>query len=475
MEEVPPAVNRALEKLRKSTQGFLQLRKLGGRYYVQRATSVWDKVAKRPRKVTEHFGSISLEGQFTPKRSRSSVPATQREVFEYGNGALARQLVEDVKASLALRTPYADELLAMAIIRAIDPRPLRLHPSRWERLHLSRTWNVNLDPTHLAEVLRATGAGKAWWHEFFDTLRTEDEYLFYDLTSVFSWSENIQRAEKGYNPDHLYQDQVGVVMAFSARSQLPAGVDVYWGSMKDITTFRDFLKFFDAKDVGFVVDRGIVAKDLLKEFREKGVHYVAPLRKNDALIDLRQTRWQTPFLYRERPIRWTRRQTEHGWLYLFDDPGLRGDQEQALLRRLAQGTLTRTEFQAKKRQAGVVAMLSDLDKPGIEVYELYKGREDIELTFDAMKHHLDADKTWMRSDDAIRGFFFVTFLALRIYWAVLRVLRQKELTNKISVAEVFFELSKIERIVDANGAEVYAKIPRRAERIAALFPELHMV
>jgi hypothetical protein len=48
------------------------------------------------------------------------VPVTDREVFEYANGRLAVHLLEDTRDLLAEDTPYADELVAMAVIRAID-------------------------------------------------------------------------------------------------------------------------------------------------------------------------------------------------------------------------------------------------------------------------------------------------------------------------------------------------------------------
>ncbi|HEC56729.1 MAG TPA: hypothetical protein ENI32_02425 [Candidatus Syntrophoarchaeum butanivorans] len=77
------------------------------------------------------------------------------------------------------------------------------------------------------------------------------------------------------------------------------------------------------------------------------------------------------------------------------------------------------------------------------------------------------------SDEAVRGYFFVTLLALRIYFGVLRRLRERELTNRISVEEVFFELSKVQKIVEPS-REYFARIPRRARRIMELFPELPM-
>jgi hypothetical protein len=61
---------------------------------------------------------------------------------------------------------------------------------------------------------------------------------------------------------------------------------------------------------------------------------------------------------------------------------------------------------------------------------------------------------------------------LRIYFGVLKWLRYTELNQKISVNEVFFELSKVMKIVEKDGREYFAKIPKKSEKILALFSDM---
>lgn len=468
MSEPPDPVEETFERLQEEEDGYLQLRNISGGWYVQHATSVWDKEEKQPRKITTHRGTITEDGEFIPKTPRKSIPETEREVFEYATGQLAFSLIEDVREELAGKTPYADELLAMATIQAIDPKPLRLHADRWERLYLSQQHDVRMGRNHLSTVLEQVGQGKGWWHDFFETLH-DDEFLLYDLSTVFTHSKNIKRAEKGYNPEKKHLPQLGTILAFSTASNLPTAVDVFWGSMRDISTFKEFLDLLAPSDMGFIVDRGLFSQDLIEEFRSTDINYVVPLRNNSTLIDLRWLHWQEPFIYRDRGIRWARRHTDVGTVYLFEDPLLEGEQKQTLLRRQAQGNLTQEEYEDEKEQAGIIPLLSDLDVSGETIYDLYKGRNDIEVAFDAMKNHLDADKTHLQTNEAVRGYFFMTFLALRIYFGVLNRLREENLTDEISVEEVFFQLSKVERIVGPGGKESFAKIPKQAREVAELF------
>ena len=237
---------------------------------------------------------------------------TEREIFEFGNGALAEHFVADVAASLEMYTRHAEELLAMAIIRAIDPQPLRLQSSRWEQLALSREWSAHLSPNHLSTILKETGRSVGWWHEVFESLVEEGNLLLYDPTTVFSRSQQINLAEKGYNPHGEYLNQIGVVLAFSKATDLPAGIEVYWGSLKDISTIDDFLDRFRSRELGFILDRGFWSEPLLEEFQSEGISYIAPLRKNSHLFDTRWVEWRDPFSYRGRAIMWGRRTFEHG-------------------------------------------------------------------------------------------------------------------------------------------------------------------
>ncbi len=153
------------------------------------------------------------------------------------------------------------------------------------------------------------------------------------------------------------------------------------------------------------------------------------------------------------------------------DPKVRGEEEGALLKQVESGKMTMNEFEDNRKEAGIICLITDLNSDGINIFDQYKGREDVELAFDVMKNSLESDKTYLQTPESIRGYFFITLLAMRIYFRVLRRLREKKLTHKISVEEVFFELSKVTTIIEKNGREYFAKIPKRARKILSLFPE----
>ena len=110
--------------------------------------------------------------------------------------------------------------------------------------------------------------------------------------------------------------------------------------------------------------------------------------------------------------------------------------------------------------AGVFGIVSDLDVEPRVVFEQYKEREEIEQAFDFMKNDLEADRTYLGSDDAVRGYFVVVFLAMRLYFKILKRLHERGLAGKVSVREVLL-LSKMRMIVEPAARNIFVRSQRR--------------
>ena len=78
----------------------------------------------------------------------------------------------------------------------------------------------------------------------------------------------------------------------------------------------------------------------------------------------------------------------------------------------------------------------------------------------------------LKGVDPDQGFFFIVFLALRIRFRILKVLRDHNLLGKMSVNDIIFERSKMERIVEKSGAEYFAAVPKKVEKIVDLFKDI---
>jgi hypothetical protein len=470
MVEAPTAVLETFKQRKKTENGYLQLRTRKGHFYVYRDTSRWDKQRKKPVKVTELLGAISPDGAYTPKHPRKAFSTTR--VYDYGNAELLLSLSQDLRDATA-DMPLRDELLALSIIRAITPGPIRLAQAVWDGTYASTKIGVDLSPRNVSEALTSLGYMVEETYNLFAKLSPEGGMLFYDLTSILSYSKYLRLAERGYNPDWEQVGQVKVAMAFSTATWLPVAVDVFYGSLKETKILRYFVERFPGADLGFVMDRGFKSYELLTELRRDGIHYIAALMGNSKLLPSSATMTGVFEYGEKRMIAFSkRRRRPYGYLYLFEDPQLREPEEEHLLSRVGRGELSMEEYRRMRRMAGVFGIVSDLDVEPRLVYEQYKEREEIEQAFDYMKNDLEADRTYLGRDEAVRGYFVVVFLAMRLYFKVLRRLRERSLGGKVSVKEVLYVLSKMRMIVEASGREYLCALPRRTEQVLEVFSDL---
>jgi len=222
--------------------------------------------------------------------------------------------------------------------------------------------------------------------------------------------------------------------------------------------------------MGFIFDRGFSSYKLLLELKAGKVHYIVPLKKNSTLLPEVFVA-QGAFIYRKRSVGFSKQVCSYGFLYLFLDPSIRSEREHVLLSRVAEGELSVGEYELLRRRAGVFGLVSDLDCSAEEVYGRYKDREEVELAFDVLKNELDADRTYLQSEAAVRGYFVVVLLALRLRFKILLRLRECGLVGEVSVREVLFELSKIELSVEESGREVFCAFPKRAKEILDVFSD----
>jgi hypothetical protein len=58
-----------------------------------------------------------------------------------------------------------------------------------------------------------------------------------------------------------------------------------------------------------------------------------------------------------------------------------------------------------------------------------------------MNGHLDSDKSYSRDNEKVNGFLYIVFLALRIRFRILNILKEYNLLGKISVNVIIYGLS----------------------------------
>ena len=300
-------VRLALERERKKRKIGLDVKLINNNYYLYHSTTRWDKNLKKVKKVAQYIGRLTPQGVAEHK-------VQSRTIHEYGNGALLMKIAREFSSDLQEAFPYRwKELLACAIVKTMQPVPLRLVKSRWEKMHLSLEIEASLSPKTLGEVLRDAGKEYAYQKKFFDTLIKKSRTLAFDMSSFFSHSENLHHAEKGYNPDHAYTKQVNFVLFFSTDRHVPVMLKTLHGSIRDVKALKSVIDEVEAKKSVFVLDRGFTSYCVPDLLKQNSFSFILPLRRNFKVINYDQ-KCKKMFVYRKRGIKWTRCKTKGNFL-----------------------------------------------------------------------------------------------------------------------------------------------------------------
>ena len=126
-------------------------------------------------KKTVLLGSIDENGTYREKRSRRIFSSSR--VYEYGNSQLVWNLAQDMYTIME-KHPYRNQIIAMAMVKAIDPVPLRLVASRFQKLYISRSLKPDLDPDDLSRILGYVGNHFPDLYEMFKKLMDPGGLLF---------------------------------------------------------------------------------------------------------------------------------------------------------------------------------------------------------------------------------------------------------------------------------------------------------
>lgn len=455
-----PWVKEIVEQARKK-HGSVEVKKINNNLYLYKATSTRVPGKKWPVKVTgEYIGKITPQGLI-------EVKTRERTVYEYANAKLLSNILDEITPQLQACFPEDwRELAALATVRTIRNTPIKITKDAWEKLYTSTRTDVRLSRSTISEILRCSGADWLAQSRFYHSLIEDSSTFYYDLSSIFSRSVNLRLAEKGYNKEHLHLDQINFALLFSQERRTPVMLKPLPGSTRDVKTLRAVIDEFQLRDCIIILDRGFYSRTNIEAFLTLGASFIQPLRRNSKLIDY-GTRPDKPFTYRGRGILYASREVEFGErslrLLIYEDVLLRGEEHSNLIKLSVDGDGRRVEIDESR--LGKISVLTDLDWDGEKVYGLYKEKEAVELAFDAMKNELENDKSYLGDDDAVRGYFFVSFLSLYLYFRVLEYIRSAGLTSKVSVDELLFLLSKVYVVRYGDGRERFTEVPAKVERL----------
>ncbi|WP_409340215.1 transposase [Methanospirillum stamsii] len=456
-----------LEEKRRAGEKCLEIKMIQNKPYVYHSTSRYDPVTKKAKKISKYLGRLDQKYGLIRKEDRILKKGSSRQIsiHEYGNAAIIEEEFKSILPTLEDAFPsHYTEIYALVATRIAGYVPLKRVGDLWSKLASPNSIHPDCSPKNLSAVLHEIGLNRASQQKIFSYLSSNSEQLIYDLSFIDSYSSSITFSENAYISEGIYHNHHHIALFCSRDNGLPVMIRSVPGSVNDVSTLKLSLKEIDLKNKVLLMDRGFISEDNFQEMVARSIRFIIPL-KRDSIHYKTRIHLTGSFSFHSKLIHCGKRSIGDFMLYRFENEDLALDEKKTLYSKFEKGEISREELNLGLKKVGLALFLTTVDLPEQEVYELYKSRDMVEKHFDTFKNELRADKISLRSNEALFGHIFVSFICLYIYCAILNRLKAAKLLTQISPHDLLTKFSKVYAYQVGEGTEL-SEVPKRVRDLS---------
>ena len=487
--------------------------KKDGKKYVYSVEGYWDKEKKAPRNKQICLGRLDeATGEIVPskrkarkaERAASASGITARSLI-IGPSAVLEKIARDIGLDRVLQQSFPanwQKILSLAFFLVQKGLPL----SRCETWSMSNKhpYGKEIISQQVSKLLASTSEGErqSFFSRWMKSLAEKDS-LFYDITSVSSYSEQNEYLRWGYNRDGEPLPQINLGMLYGRDSDLPAYYRRFPGSISDVSTLKttvSSLGFIGQTKLTFVLDRGFYSKaniDALLEARYNFMIAVPRRKWVEALYDEchgdivsspnRRMAGENEVVYMITKLyQWGGRRC-YAHIY-FNNKKAAEEVNSFTLKlvswknELESGAgkasnkwayekyfhIKETPKRGKrvlenatavhaaiKVYAGFSCIITTKKMDTLAALEAYRRKESIENSFDDLKNALDMKRLRVHSSSAMETRLFIQFVALILLSAVRKIKNQHSKLRNLTIREL---MEAMEAISEIRFSGKYGKI-----------------
>lgn len=472
-----------------------EIKRIQNKYYLYEVSSYYDKTKKRTIKKSGAFLGRITESGLAMKGTRQAEEVVRRvSVKECGASQYLVSVLAKEQELLQQHLPlYWKQLLLCAIFRLLHQSAFKQMQWHYESSYLSEMYpEVGLSGKQISSWLRAVGEDRSALVAVMHGLRAGEELIIVDNTHITTQSRQNLSAQIGYNRQKQFDPQINLLYLFSQDKQMPVFYRCIQGSVREVRALHLTLQESGIKRAVLVADKGFYSANNVSVLDCEAWQYILPLRRNNALIDYHVTNKQADFdgffLYEKRPVWYKVGALEgqaHKRTILFFDLMLKACEQSDYLTRVTQEKegYDLTQYHQRQIRFGTIAVLTNTTQPIVvagkqpcqtpaimenmapqKVFECLKSRNDIEQLNDTYKNVLEADKTYMQTEQTMEAWHFINFLAIRAYYRLFATLADKKLIARLSPADVLL-LLQCKKKVKINNEWIDAEVPKKTQDV----------
>ena len=513
-----------------------------GREYAYEYKSVWNKEKQRSEQKREYLGRI-IDGVLVPNKKqalkeelarervapvrRGPLPVDKCKRLFSGATYLFEKIGEKLGIEADLRTCFPKihrEALSLAYYMALEPMSPLYRFKRWALTH-KHPCGCEISSQRSSELLPMLD--EAAKMEFFRKQakrRSETEYLFYDSTSVSSYSEQLKQVKYGKNKDGDNLAQINLALLLGQSSGLPAYYRKLPGNITDVMTIENLLKGIEYLDLGkirIVMDRGFYSAKNVNELYKRhhkfiigakiSLKFIQDALKPDRMDFDRRENYNSEtglfimshmmdWPYEDVKVRSGEAVSEARRVYVHiyyndqlatDDKmrfnkmldtleeeiisGKRNEDHEKSYTKYFDVTETpvrgvritpkQAAINTARKNFGFFVLLSNGVKDPVEALGIYRNKDMIEKAFNDLKDRLNMRRTSVSSEENLEGKLFLQFVALIYLSYVKRAMDKAGLFKYWTMQELFDELDVIELFQQPGGAAYFGEITDKQRKL----------
>lgn len=434
-----------------------EIRLIKGKYYLYQVKSKWNKEKGRPQKITcKYLGRITETGLVVPKvkQKQEKVAKSSIPVKEYGACSFMMKTAEPIQKRLTeVFDENASKILAIAMLRAINQCPFKRIEHLYKHSYISEIFpNLHLSGKELTAFLRNIGNKRDKIVEFMNSFVEGSKHIIFDATSIISQSKNMCINRAGYNSKRIFDPQVNLLYAFAYDCDAPVYYRIIPGNVREVSAFKLSINEAGLKDSVVVADKGFGSQTNIQMLEGEHLQFVIPLKRDSNYFDNTpiktgdKSKFEGHFMFNKRPVwHYSRKIDDTKKVFIFIDNDLKTEEEKDYLQRIENDLegYTMENFLARQYSFGTIIILTNLDKPAKEVYEILKSRNNIEVAFDTLKNLLDCDSSYMHNEQALEAWAFINHISMMLLYKIYSILKKNDMLSRFSVSDILEHLRYI--------------------------------
>ena len=320
--------------------------------------------------------------------------------------------------------------------------------------------------------------------------------IYYDITSISSYSTNNEDVEWGYNGDKECLPQINIGFTYCSKTSLPLSYNIHSESIVDVSTLKNTIKkfnLFSLKNLFFILDKEFYSVSNIKEMCQNEMNFIQPLlyslKKAKDLVSKHKSDICSPknaFLCNEKILYHAKDEIEFEKIKLetrifFNEKAAidykhyiykiileieekfklfeNAEESQKYLKnnieskykkyfRIEVKSIVRNEQVIEDnifRAGTMIFVVKGKALSNLEIIQSYRNRDKIEKEIDSLKNQIDTKRLKAHNKDTTNGRLFVKFIALIQHSKIMNIIKNDEKLKKYSLCEIMSELKKLKR------------------------------